>query len=315
MRILTRLSLVLLVSGAGLTGAVPPAFGEALPQQVTIITPDTDPTCVGDVVTAAWNRPGDIADLTGYRVVRFVTTMNPPWTFTDDVVGPEQTSLTFAADFGVTIISIYPITSDGVSPTRFASGVLSAGRAPLPMEWHPEGAGVGNGTATVPFRWFGPKVFVNSGNLTTTVEVTASPGGATVVLANGAATFEGLSNGVGYTFSAVTSNACGSSESHASPTYTPGVAPSWTKATPPAHATSGQYVYNFSAEGDRSPTYRLVGAPSWLTISPKGVVSGRPPAATESFTYSVVASNGVGIAYYQNTDVVAGPFAVSMKSP
>ena len=313
MRKLTRVLFVLLGSSLpGLTGAASAAVGETTPQQVTIITPNPDRSCADDVDTVAWNRPSDVDGLTGYRVVRFVTTMNPPWTSTVDI-GPEQTSLTFTAAFGLTVISVFAITSDGVAPDPFATGLLSAGRAPVPMQWHWEGATVGDGTATVPFQWFGPKVFVNSGNLSTTVEVTASPSGATVPLANGVAAFEGLTNGVGYTFVAVTSNACGSSTSHASPTYTPGVAPVWTKATPPLRATPGQYVYNFSADGDPSPTYRLVGAPSWLTISPKGLVSGRPPVGTESFTYSVVASNGVGIAYYHNTDTVAGPFDISVE--
>ena len=99
MRILTRLVLVVLAPLAGLTGLAAPASGETAPQQVTI-TPDGGPTCVGDVRTVGWSPPADVAGLTGYRVVQSVTTINPPWTFTDDV-RPEQTTLSFTASFGV----------------------------------------------------------------------------------------------------------------------------------------------------------------------------------------------------------------------
>ncbi len=129
------------------------------------------------------------------------------------------------------------------------------------------------------------------------------------------ATFTGLTNGVGYTLSAVTFNDCGSSGPITSPVFTPGVAPDWTRHSPPLTAQPGAYVYKFAASGDPSPTFSLVGAPSWLTISPNGLVSGRLPAGVESFSYSVVASNGVGIdagPLYPTTDIVAGPFVVTV---
>ena len=266
-----------------------------------------------------WSPPADVTGLTGYRVVRQVITMNPPWTFSDDV-GANQTSLTFTAPFGSSVIRIYAKTSEGTASTPFATGSTFVGRPPQPMRWIPNGAGVGDGTATVPFRWPGPVRLFTFGGLSNTVRVTASPGGASVEIPDApltgvTAVFEGLTNGASYTFTAVTVNECGSSEEASTPTYTPGVGPTWDRATPPSTVSRGEYVYRFDAAGDPSPTYRLVNAPSWLTISPKGLLSGRPPAGTESFSYSVVASNGVGIAWYLHTDVVAGPFTVDVRSP
>jgi uncharacterized protein DUF11/putative Ig domain-containing protein len=88
-------------------------------------------------------------------------------------------------------------------------------------------------------------------------------------------------------------------------------APQFTAATPPATATAGvTYAYTFAASGVPAPGFALVaGAPSWLTIgAASGQVSGTPPPGTTSFTFSVVASNGVG------PDAVAGPFAVTVAA-
>lgn len=319
MRFLPRVVLVgLAVLSAALGHLAPAGASETSPQQVTVVSSGAGATCEGDPVTVVWSPPADVAGLIGYRVVREVTTMNPPWIFTDEVRA-DQTSLGFAAPFGLTLISVYTKTAEGTASNPFATGSLFAGRPPQPMQWTGEGAGVGDGTATVPFRWFGLVKLFTTGGLPTTVRVTASPGGATMDLEGVpgvTGVFEGLTNGVGYTFSAVTFNECGSSAGGPSPTYTPGVGPAWTRATPPPTTTpSGGYVYKFAADGDPSPTYRLVDAPSWLSISPKGLLSGRPPFGTQSFSYSVVASNGVGIASYRNSDVVAGPYTVSISSP
>ena len=57
-----------------------------------------------------------------------------------------------------------------------------------------------------------------------------------------------------------------------------------------------------------TPTYSLApAAPSWLTLdSTTGALSGAPPAGTTSFSYSVIATNDVGI-------VTAGPFTVALS--
>src|SRR5262249_37377844 len=50
--------------------------------------------------------------------------------------------------------------------------------------------------------------------------------------------------------------------------------------------------------------------PSWLTIgSATGTVSGTPPSGTTSFTYSVMAANGV------TPSATAGPFTVTVAPP
>jgi uncharacterized repeat protein (TIGR01451 family) len=93
-----------------------------------------------------------------------------------------------------------------------------------------------------------------------------------------------------------------------SPPQTP---PQFTAANPPLTATQvTQYLYTFAASGTPTPTFSLAtGAPSWLSIGvTSGVVTGTPPIGTTSFTYSVVASNGV------SPDATAGPFAVAVSA-
>jgi hypothetical protein len=52
-----------------------------------------------------------------------------------------------------------------------------------------------------------------------------------------------------------------------------------------------------------------VGAPSWLTVNTTtGTVAGTPPAGTTTFSYSVIASNGV------TPDATAGPFTVTVST-
>jgi hypothetical protein len=242
--------------------------------------------------------------------------MNPPWTFTTDV-GAGQTSLSYEAVFGVSFISVFAVTSQGVASGPFASGISQVGRPPQPMQWTFEGNTVGDGTATVNFQWPGPVKLFTTGGLPNTVRVAASPGGASIdlpVVGTGVqATFTGLTNGVGYSFTPTTTNACGSSTGGQSPTFTPGVAPTWLRSAPPLTSTPGEYVYKFAADGSPAPALSLRDAPPWLSISPKGLVSGRPPEGTTSFSYSVVASNGVGIQLLQRTDIVAGPFSVSAR--
>lgn len=318
MRIQKSTSIAMLVAVAvGVAGLQSVASADA-PTAVTVITPAADRNCAGDTNTITWSPPSGSPSLLRYRVVRSVTTMNPPWTDAVEV-GADQTSLSFEALFGWTIVNVYAVMAEGVAPTLIASGSVFAGRPPQPMRWAIEGSNVGDHVATATFRWPGPIKLFTTGGLENTVRVTAAPTGRSVDLPplnNGvAATFGGLTNGVAYTFTAVTSNACGSIGSESSPPFTPGIAPSWARNSPPLDATHGNYVYKFAAQGDPSPTYRLAGAPSWLTVSPVGLVAGSPPDGTSSFSYSVVASNGAGIGFFQNTAVVAGPFTVSVRSP
>ncbi len=93
------------------------------------------------------------------------------------------------------------------------------------------------------------------------------------------------------------------------PLSTP-TAPVLYRTSPPLTASSGKtYGYTFAATGFPDPTYSLTGAPGWLTIaSDTGAVSGTPPSGTTSFSYSVVAEDGVG------SPATAGPFNVSVSA-
>jgi uncharacterized repeat protein (TIGR01451 family) len=87
--------------------------------------------------------------------------------------------------------------------------------------------------------------------------------------------------------------------------------PAFTAAAPPLTATVGvAYSYAFAASGTPSPAFSLAGgAPAWLTIGGAGTVAGTPPTGTTSFTYSVIASNGV------SPDATAGPYVVAVNEP
>ncbi len=88
--------------------------------------------------------------------------------------------------------------------------------------------------------------------------------------------------------------------------------PAFTSASPPTVETAGQsYGYTFAASGNPAPTFALAtGAPAWLSINPtSGALSGTVPAGTTTFTYSVVAANGV------TPNATAGPFVVAVSSP
>lgn len=318
------LTALAMAAGSNLAGADPEEEGHAQAfssvEQATIVQAEGANSCAGDRATLNWSPP-DVEGLTGYRVEHWVYTPSPRAVLTE--VRLEQTSLPFALEPGLNIFLVYAVTTDGLAGSPFADSFIVGNHTPHAMAWPVEGAAIGDGTATTSFRWFGPvKLSTRGGELPVTVQVAASPGGASVkgVLATAedsyTATFEDLTNGTAYTFTAVTSNACGSSAPSSSPSFTPGVAPTWVRADPPLSAGStGHYVYKFAADGDPRPTYRLVDAPSWLEISPNGLVRGRPPEGISSFSYSVVASNGVGIAHpsFATTDVVSGPFSVSVE--
>ena len=87
-------------------------------------------------------------------------------------------------------------------------------------------------------------------------------------------------------------------------------APVFTADAPPTTANVGKpYSYTFAASGNPTPTYTLSGQPTWLSInSSTGAVTGTPPSGTESFTYSVKATNGVA------PPATAGPFTVTVSA-
>lgn len=308
-----------------LAGALDMRPASAATGEATIVYERTDASCVGDGATLVWSAPERVSDLTGYKIVVTQYGSFSP-TSTTTFVGPEQTSHSFKIPIDLNSFLIYAVTADGVAATPFTGATVFGNRAPQPMSWSQFATNaVGDGTATVTFAWFGPiqqSWHTTGGILPNTVRITASPGGATIespIPKNSqevVATFTGLTNGTASTFSAVTSNACGSSaSSESSIAFVPGVRPSWTQASPSLTVRKNKaYTYQFAATGDPAPTYRLEGAPAWLTLSPDGVVSGDPPKETTSFSYSIVAANDVGIRQVgmPPAQVVAGPFAVAV---
>ncbi len=93
---------------------------------------------------------------------------------------------------------------------------------------------------------------------------------------------------------------------------TPPTGPVFTADSPPQTVPSGSvYAGYIAASGVPTPTYTMApGSPAWLSIEPSfsGIVSGTPPSGTTSFTYSVIASNGV------DPNATAGPFTVTVTA-
>lgn len=291
------------------------ATAETSPAAIIHATPHA--VCSGSSATLVWSPPEGVSGLTGYRIEHMVVTASTPQFF-DTYVGPEPTSLPFTVPFGISTFQISAITSSGVGGP-YTSATITGNRAPTPMAWDsdPSASAVGDGTATVPFKWHNPKTFSAAGGvLPATVEVTASPGGASIstTVSSGtsvAPAFTGLTNGLAYRFRAVTSNACGVGGSTDSPSYVPGVAPAWTQASPPLTLPKNKtYSYEFVASGDPAPRYLLLGAPDWLELGPGGLVTGDPPKGTTSFSYSIAA---VGAGWEPSFGFVsAGPFTVDL---
>jgi len=279
--------------------------------------------CAGEAATLTWTRPAGLA-VTGYQIIQQVVTDGGYFpTFIS--VGPKVTSLAFALPFGLTTFVIRAKSVWGTLYAPFASATIMGNSRPTAMAYDNGAGAVGDRSATVPFRWYGPMQWhITGGLLPVTVAITAhGPGGDTGPVSIGpsrssstaVATFDRLTNGSSYSFSAVTSNACGSSSPSGSPRFVPGVGPAWTSASPPDSVTAGSvYQYKFAASGKPARTYTLLNAPSWLSIGAFGFVQGTVPLGTapSSFSFSVKASNGVGVQDRPSTDIVAGPFTVTV---
>lgn len=324
MKVLTRQSFpaVTLVSVA-LLAATPLPAAAAISASGPVLTFDQPGLqCAGATATLSWTPPTDVTGLEGYKVERYTLWASPG--IITSTVGVDTTSVPVTIAWGPNFFHVWAIGAAGQALGPSATVITHGAKAPEAMTWNenPDANTTGDTTAAVSFNWKGPDTPSNYGLAPTTVRVTASPGGATVDIPPGSsnaygvtATFDGLTNGTSYRFSAVTFNACGSAGPQSSTAFTPGAAPAWTRDSPPLRARPGAFVYKFAATGDPSPTYSLVdGAPAWLAISDKGLLSGRPPEGTTSFSFSVIAANGVGVAHpmYPKTDIVAGPFIVNL---
>ncbi len=277
-------------------------------------------TCAGDTETITCiSAPVDTSGLTGYDVEdSLFNGVAGGAAFPVASVPVDQTSATVTLDPGYNNYVVYPVTAEGVVIDDLGGQSFVGGTAPFPNYWTQQGANsVGDGTATVTFAWDGIPPAGLYGYIG--ASETVSDGTTTVAVNPGQpATFTGLKDGVGYTFSSDTFNACGSANGGSSPTFVPGSRPTWTLDSPPRSAPLGLYGAAFRASGDPRPSNQLVGAPSWLqvTSSPLGaLVFGVAPRGATSFSYSVEATNGVGIFagnIYPSTDITAGPYTVSV---
>jgi hypothetical protein len=108
-----------------------------------------------------------------------------------------------------------------------------------------------------------------------------------------------LTDGAAYTYSDTVADGCGSSsDSDASPQFTPGVTPSVSGSPPPA-VVGTPYSYALTVTGDPVPALSVTSgelAPG-LGVGADGTISGTP---TEPGTYdvTVTAENGVGIQFF-----------------
>jgi len=291
----------------------------ALGSSAHAVAPDSPPYCAGDTVTVSWTPPADTTGLSGYRVDHSYSTGDFPG-LERTTVGLDQTSVTAILRFTVNNFMVWALDNAGQPVgAPLATKTFTAGHTPTAVTWQLSNwralNTVGDRTATVSFGWFGPITFGVTGNAPDTLAISGA--GQTATVPNfsgvGTATFSGLVDGRPYTFRSNVLNACGSSEGSVSPTFVPGIAPAWRADSPPLNGHAGFYLSHFRASGRPAPTYALSGAPPWLHIGANGFVVGKAPKGTTRFSYSVSASNGVGIHPFTNSDITAGPFTVTMK--
>lgn len=313
-----------LVTVATATGLVAPAHAADVvapgpPTAVAIETAKT-PVCIGDPARVTWAPPADdTGDLTGYRVIDTVQTAVGASVRVREV-GPEARSLALGTSFGLHSVVVLAVNAVG-SASAAAPG-LEVAKPPTAVTFLE--AIVGDGTVTVRFGWPGPATTVTTGgaamvpvmHVRTTGqgkpdERTAAPGEAV--------TFDGLPNGEAVTFDAVVTNACGESAgAGGSPELTPSPraraaasGPAIVDPRPPLRARAGRpYIARFTATGAPAPTFALRDAPVWLSVdAATGRVAGVPPRRLESFSFTLVATNGAG------PDSMAGPFEVVLRTP
>jgi len=277
-------------------------YVDSPPATVTITPQYTTESCAGNVDTANWVPPSGVEDLTGFYVVEEANTDEGPQ-FSEFNLGPDQDSLQFSIVNGETDIFVSTVTTAGVSQQPFGGTGVTGYGIPMPMQWNDQGDNsVTDGSATVAFEWPGPPQASETGGdvAADTVAITESPDGTTqnspASLQGVSATFDGLTDGSGYTFTSTVSDVCGtSSSSETSPVFYPGVVPSISGS--PAGAVVGvPYSYALSVGGDPAPTLSVTSGelPPGLGIADDGTISGTP-TATGVFDATITAANDVGI--------------------
>lgn len=108
----------------------------------------------------------------------------------------------------------------------------------------------------------------------------------------------GIPYGAGgtYTFSIESSNGQGTPADGAEHTITVSAPPQWTADNPDSSAIVGipYTAYSFHATGYPAPSFTTADAlPSGMTLTPQGVLSGTPTGTGGSFSFTVLAKNGV----------------------
>ena len=304
-------------AGRGASPAVP-----GPPTNLKLVPEHVHRNCDGDHDTLTWSPPTSTGGqpLLGYHIEEFDGGFNPPHVAAFDV-GPGVTSLAVTPEVGPDSFSVFADTAGGRSGRAITTVFMDGVPSPQSFDFTLNLDVVKLHSITTSASWFVQTKIPGVGGdyHHSTVKITIVPGGRSQsyqALAPGEGvpvTFTGLAAGMQYHFKAIVKNRCGKATA-TSRGFTTGTAPQFFHATPPLDTVAGAaYRYRFGAKGMPVPTYSLAGAPPWLVIDPVGgLVSGRPPDGTHSFTYSVDAHNTFGIEGIPNPPVTAGPFVVTV---
>jgi hypothetical protein len=319
--------LVFVGMSVGAAAAVSPTVSDP-PTNVTLVHQHPHKDCDGDHDTLTWMPPANTGGepLTGYFIEEFNEGTNPPSVLNVDV-GPDVTSLDVRPLVGFTSFSVFAKTASGMSE-RTSVGLFADG-VPSPQQFYftYDLDSVQQHAITTSASWFVETKISGVGGIAShsTVTITIAPGGQSVSYqaqdpgVGVPVTFRHLASGVEYHFTAVTANECGSTASADSGAFTTGAAPRWGSAKAPLDVAYGDhYRFRFIARGVPKAKYTLnFTGPEWLSIDPvTGLVSGKPPKGTNSFSYSVVAFSSFGIeAWGGLAYVMAGPFFVTVGLP
>ena len=243
--------------------------------------------------TVSWTAPGDTGGgpITGYTI------RSTPGGLTRTVPGSAGSGTVTGLANGTTYtFTVVATNAIGTGPASTPSNAVIPPAPPSP----PAGVSAVRGAASATVSWTAPPT--NGGGPITGYTVTGSPGGVTRTVAGDqtSAVVNGLTNGTGYTFTVVATNAVGSSAASApSNQVTPATTPGAPTAVVGAAADTAGFVSWTAAAANGSPVTSYV-----VTASPGGAtatVDGDRTSATvgglvngTSYTFTVVATNALG---------------------